>query len=146
MKYRYPLQKLVDLKANEKSHAEFLLSKAVVRLQEEQASLHRLHGERRAVEDAVWDSASGATTISELMQAQSYLLHLDQQIQRKHEDVLSAEQGVSRMQESLNGKVIEEKVWNKAKERAFDRFMTVVRKKEQDELDEIASVRRLETI
>jgi flagellar protein FliJ len=146
MRFQYSMQKLVDLKSNEKAHAEWMLSKAIGQLHEEENNLNQLVTLKDSMQDNIMGQAAKTTTVAELVQLQSYVVHLDQQIHRKHQDVLFAKQQVTDRQENLTEKMKEEKVWTKAKERAYEKFMTIVRKKEQEEMDEIASVRRVETI
>lgn len=45
MKFQFPLQKIVDLKGNEKTQAEWILSQALSTLREEEQFLHELNEE-----------------------------------------------------------------------------------------------------
>jgi flagellar protein FliJ len=146
VRFHYSMQKLVDLKSNEKAHAEWMLSKAIGQLHEEESSLSHLVTMKDSMQNHLLGQAARTTTVAELIQMQEYVIHLNNQIHRKHQDVLFAKQMVTDRQESLTEKMKEEKVWAKAKERAYEKYMTIVRKKEQEEMDEIASVRRVETI
>jgi hypothetical protein len=82
MRFRYSFQKIVDLKANEKTQAEWVLSGAVGRLREEEESLSTLYVEKNQIETQL-SSASQMTTASELMVYQNYLDHLDNRIGTK---------------------------------------------------------------
>jgi flagellar protein FliJ len=146
MKFRYSMQKLVDLKKNEKSHAEWMLSKAIGQLHEEESHLEHLEKVQRSTQDKLLGLASQTTTAAQLSLMQDYVSFMNHQIDRKHQDVQYARQQVTDRQVQLTEKVKEEKVWEKAKQRAYEKFALIVQKKEQDEMDEIASIRRMETI
>lgn len=146
MRFRYPLQKLVDLKKNEKEQAEWMLSEALSRCRHEERLLTDLESERQSVNSEIEHAASKSTTISQIQMLQGYLQHLDQRIRLKMEDLISARSDVAYKQQTLTSKVMEEKVWAKAKEKAQRQFVSIVQKKEQDELDEIALTRRAQMI
>jgi flagellar FliJ protein len=67
-------------------------------------------------------------------------------IRLKSRDVEGARTDVTDKQFVLSGKMMEEKVWTKAKEKAQLQFTAILMKKEQEELDEIALNRRIQTI
>lgn len=146
MKFRYSFQKIVDLKTNEKTQAEWILSGAVVRLKEEEESLTNLFSEKDEIRRRLDDSTLVKTTASELAVYQHYLNHLDNRIKRKTDDVRHAEVNVMQKREDLSSKMIEEKVWNKARERAYSQYQALMQKKEQEALDEMASNRHKQTI
>jgi flagellar FliJ protein len=146
MRFRYPLQKLVDLKTNEKEQAEWMLSEAVGQLQQEQQALTELEAELARVGEELAHASIHRTTISQMQLLQHYSQHLEQQIRLKTKDVDRAQANVTDKQQVLTGKMMEEKVWTKAKEKAQLQFTAIVMKKEQEELDEIALNRRVQTI
>ncbi|TNJ64295.1 flagellar export protein FliJ [Paenibacillus hemerocallicola] len=146
MRFRYPLQKLVDLKTNEKEQAEWMLSEAVGQLQQEQQALTELEEELARVGEELAYASIHRTTISQMQLLQHYSQHLEQQIRLKTKDVDRAQANVTDKQHVLTGKMMEEKVWTKAKEKAQLQFTAIVMKKEQEELDEIALNRRVQTI
>lgn len=137
--FRYALQKIVDLKGNEKTQAEWLLSKAVFRLREEQDSLGRLESEKEMWLNGI--HASQSQTVSDLQTAQEYVSHLNRRILNKHLDVNNASQQVASSQDRLTGKMKDEKIWSNAKERAMHQFTERMRKQEQEALDELAVMR-----
>lgn len=141
MNFRYALQKIVDLKSNEKTQAEWLLSSAVSQLREEESSLSELCIERQGIENLLIDASIGSTTASELMLFQNYLTHMDRRIDAKLDDVRSAEEHVTTSRTHLSEKAVEEKVWFRARDKARDVFVAESLKKEQNELDEMAITR-----
>lgn len=142
MRFHYAFQQIVDLKSGEKTQAEWRLSEAVQRLSEEEKNLHRLFAEREGLLNLADAEVSRCTTASRLMQLQTYLQHIDREIAGRRENVRIAERDVTERRQGLSQKSLEEKVWLKARERAYHRHVSLLRKKEQDELDEMASVRR----
>ncbi|GJM75556.1 hypothetical protein HMSSN036_77720 [Paenibacillus macerans] len=60
MKFRYVYQKVLDLKSNEKTQAEWMLSAAVGELQSEQRSLEQLFEEQARTASAIQDEMETA--------------------------------------------------------------------------------------
>jgi flagellar protein FliJ len=139
--FRYPLQKIVDLKANEKTQAEWILSQAIGILQEEEHSLNSLHSERGEIHANLTSAVVTTANISQLRIYQNYMSHLETQITKKTKDVQRAEQNVVHKKGHLSDKMIDEKVWSKAKEKAKTNFDAFERTKEQQILDEMATIR-----
>lgn len=140
MRFNYSFQKIVDLKSNEKTQAEWVLSGAIGRLREEEESLTTLFSEKSHVESELC-SAARQTTASELMSYQYYLEHLNHRIQHKTADVRHAEKNVVEKRSILSSKMVEEKVWDQARYRAYMLHQYMELKKEQDVLDEMATMR-----
>jgi flagellar FliJ protein len=140
-KYRYPYQKIVDLKSSEKTQAEWLLAAAVGKLEQEERTLARLQEERSAWLDRLQREAEGGASLAELQMMQSYVDYLNAAIHKQQENVQQARAEKERRRAALADRMIDEKVWLKAKERDFRNFMQMRQRTEQNELDEIASVR-----
>lgn len=88
-------------------------------------------------------SSENSTTISQMLVMQHYVNHLNRQISLKTTDVKQAQRQVEQKQQVLTDKMLDEKVWSKAREKAFEAHTAQSLKKEQEELDELASVRFL---
>ncbi|OUM96980.1 MAG: flagellar export protein FliJ [Thermobacillus sp. ZCTH02-B1] len=140
-KYRYPYQKIVDLKSSEKTQAEWLLAAAVGKLEQEERTLERLEEERAAWLGRMQTEAASGASLAEIQMMQSYIEYLDAAIRRQQENVRLAREEKERRREHLADRMIDEKVWLKARERDFRHFMLMQQRSEQNELDEIASVR-----
>jgi flagellar export protein FliJ len=139
--FRYAYQKIVDLKSSEKTQAEWQLSSAIGALQAEELSLAELQMKRREWEKKQHENAHIAVSLAELQLMQHYLEYLDSCIASKLTDVKQAERKVEDNRSNLAERMKDEKVWLKAKEHAKDRFRHVMQIKEQNELDEMATVR-----
>lgn len=141
MRFRYHFQKIVDLKSNEKTQAEWILSQAIEKLREEESNLTDLENAKFGMQEELQKVSTNCTTVSNLMLLQSYVDHIEQRIQEKHLDLQSAKTVVQKRQEVLTDKMLEEKVWMKAKEKAYQKFSLQMLKKEQEELDEMVTNR-----
>lgn len=140
-KYRYPYQKIVDLKSSEKTQAEWLLAAAIGRLEQEERTLARLQEELAAWHARLQSEAESGASLAELQMMQSYMEYLNVAIRKQRENVQCALAEKERCREALADRMIDEKVWLKAKERAFQHFRLAQQRAEQNEIDEIASVR-----
>jgi flagellar FliJ protein len=141
MSFRYPLQKIVDLKGSEKSMAEWEYAAALGKLRNEEELLQHLYDERHEIERQLQETSVRPTPLTRLLSMQRYIEILDERIQRQHEGVRAAELLVRKRQGHLTDKMVDEKVWLNARDRALERFRIDRLAKEQNELDEIAIVR-----
>src|SRR5690554_713572 len=141
MKFRYPFQKVVDLKNNERTQAEWMLSEALGKLQKEENSLQELHAKKDVLGKNLSQASSNSAKIFELQVFQEYLSYVDLQIQTKHKDIQKAQHQVTDKKDDLSDKMLDEKVWTKSKEKAYSQYMALTLKKEQEQLDELATMR-----
>ena len=139
--FQYAYQKIVDLKSSEKTQAEWLLSAAFGKLQSEEATLESLLKERELWLGRLQEASLTSVPLSELLIMQHYVDYIDSSIASKRIDVRKAQQYVDDSRSVLSDKMKDEKVWQKSKERAHDRFRVMTQMKEQYELDELATVR-----
>lgn len=141
MRFRYHLQKIVDLKSSEKEQAEWVLSDAMSRLKLEEQSLEQLYETRRKVEQTVSEAIASRTSAAELSMLQDYLQHIDHLIDNRREAVQQVKQEVAVKSEQLVNKMKDEKKWLKVRERSYAAFRAEFFRQEQIVLDEIAAVR-----
>lgn len=141
MRFHYAFQNIVNLKGNEKTQAEWLLSNAIAKLQEEEQSLHEYENIRRDMTDQLQSEVENAASVAKIREIQSFVEHLDQCIIKKNLDVRKANVVVRKSQSHLTDKMLDEKVWMKSREKAKDKFQHETLLREQNELDEIATVR-----
>ena len=139
--FHYSFQKVVDLKSSQKTQAEWLLSDALTALSVEEMSLRELMLAKEEWDEKLQRSAQQAIPLSEVRMIGQYLEHLQTCIDKKRLDVKQAERVVERNRSQLADKVKDEKVWLKAKDHAWDKFRHALQLKEQNELDEMATVR-----
>jgi flagellar FliJ protein len=143
MRFRYAFQQIVDLKNNERTQAEWVLSEAIGHLRSEESSLQQLEAQMERSRQELSGEMEKVTTISQMQVMQQYVNHLNRQISKKNDDVRHAERHVEQKQQVLQDKMVDEKVWTQARDKAYHAHAVLTLKKEQAELDEIASVRFL---
>lgn len=141
MKFRYHFQKVVDLKSNEKTQAEWMLSTAIGKLQTEEEHLLQLLNNKQEAIEGIQSATVAKASVSSLQEMQRYIHHLDECISRKSNDVKHAQVNVQRNQTFLNGKMVDEKVWLEARGKAKLKFQQEMLLREQNDLDEMATVR-----
>ncbi|MEX1030995.1 MAG: flagellar export protein FliJ [Paenibacillaceae bacterium] len=141
MKFRFPLQKIVDLKGNEKTQAEWLLSQALSKLRDEEQFLLELFDEIAKHQAQLSRSAETPISIVDIQFIQGYITHLEKRIERKQAEVQDARVNVQGKQSLLMDRSVDEKVWMKAREKAFNLFTATSLKKDQQDMDEMASSR-----
>ncbi|MCQ6557918.1 flagellar export protein FliJ [Paenibacillus mendelii] len=140
-KFQYTYQKIVDLKSSEKTQAEWLLSSAVSKLNAEEMTLENLLKERSDWLEKLQEASEKVVSLSSIRVVQLYLEFIESSIAQKRSDVRLAKQEVESSRSHLTDRMMDEKVWLKAKDHARDRFRFVALAKEQNELDEMATVR-----
>ncbi|MBT2283184.1 flagellar export protein FliJ [Paenibacillus polymyxa] len=141
MKFRYHFQKVVDLKSNEKTQAEWMLSTAIGKLQTEEEHLIQLLNDKSNLIGIIQSATENTASVNSLQEMQRYVHHLDECISRKNSDVKHAQVNVQQNQTFLNGKLIDEKVWLGARDKAKIKFQQEMLLREQNDLDEMATVR-----
>lgn len=141
MKFRFPLQKIVDLKGNEKTQAEWLLSQALSKLRDEEQFLQGLNDEISRQHERLSRSSENPIPIVDIQFIQAYIIHLKKQIEHKRVDVQNAQVNVQGKQSKLMDRSVDEKVWIKAREKALNLFTATSLKKDQQDMDEMASNR-----
>jgi len=140
VRFHYPFQKVVDLKESEKTQAEWVLSASIGKLQQVTSVLHQLEVEKENALESIQE-ATMACCVSSLQSMQSYLSRIEQSIRHQLKDVQVAKTDVERNQLHLTDKMKDEQVWQQARERAKERFRYEMQIREQNELDEMATVR-----
>lgn len=141
MKFHYNFQKVVDLKGNERTQAEWMLSNALGELEAQEKSLAELTEQRNKMLLHLQEAAEQCSSMNKIRELQDYVDFLDNCIVRKHQQINAAHQEVVRKQDELNEKAVDEKVWLKAREKALSLFQHNMNLREQNDLDEMATVR-----
>ncbi|OME89557.1 MULTISPECIES: flagellar export protein FliJ [Paenibacillus] len=141
MKFQYAFQKIVDLKSNEKTQAEWMLSSAIGKLQAEEKNLNELYEMRDQMYRAQQEVASRCVPVAEIRNIQVYAEYLEECIERKRDDIRIAHVNVTKKQKVLSDKMLDEKVWLKARDKSQEKFRHESLLREQNELDEMATVR-----
>ncbi|SFE16480.1 flagellar FliJ protein [Paenibacillus algorifonticola] len=139
--FRYSYQKIVDLKTSEKTQAEWILSSSIGELQAAELTVEQLRESREEWEQKQHQSSQSGVSLAELQTIQQYVDYLDSCIEAKLLEVKRAQKVVEQNRIKLSDKMQDEKVWLKAKDNEKERFRYAMQLKEQNELDEMATVR-----
>ncbi|AJY76568.1 flagellar export protein FliJ [Paenibacillus beijingensis] len=139
--FKYAYQKIVDLKKSETTQAEWLLSSAIGKLKEEEQTLSRLQTERDTWEKRLEELSCAGSPLIQLQTIQSYLDYLHSCIEDKCREIRFAAHEVETSRSRLADRMTDEKVWLKTKEKALSGFRKEMLAREQNELDEMASIR-----
>ncbi|WP_274361481.1 flagellar export protein FliJ [Paenibacillus thermotolerans] len=142
MRFAYPLQKIVDLKANEKKQAESSLSQAISFLNEEERKRDELSQAKLSLQEQLTGENAEKLAVSEMMLIQQYIDHLDDQIRKTGMSIVQAERAVESRRQQLTERMVDEKVWVKAREKAHSAHKERVEKQSQNQLDDLALARR----
>lgn len=118
-----------------------MLSSALGELQTQEKDLVELMELRNETLLALQAAAERRTPMAAIREMQDYVDYLDNCITRKQGEISQAHQEVSRKQENLNSKALDEKVWLKARDKALGIFQQNLNLREQNELDEMVTVR-----
>jgi flagellar FliJ protein len=141
MKFQYKLQKVLDFKTNEKKQAEHLLSRSIgemARLEREHADLL---SEKLRVQEELAEQAGIKRTAAEMLSLQYYVDALDERIRMVKRKMALAERQVEEHRSQLKERTVEEKVWLKAREKAYELYRAEAGKRAQAETDEMALMR-----
>lgn len=141
MRFAYPFQKIVDLKMTEKKQAESVLSQAIGYLASKEQQLMQALAEKLQVQEQLAAGAGTSLQASELSLKQQYVDYLEARIRAAQIEIRSAEHQVETRRLELNEKTVDQKVWLKAREKAFLTHRLEAGKKSQNELDDIVSAR-----
>lgn len=139
--FQYSFQKILDLKSNTKRQSEWILAEAMGKLQTAEQSLSELLQERDHTARQIHEMTVKCASVFELQWSQQYLYGLDERIGLAEGHVKSAKHHVHVRQKELEAKMIDEKVWSKAREKAEAVFKHEALVAEQYEMDEMATVR-----
>ncbi|TCZ80231.1 flagellar export protein FliJ [Paenibacillus albiflavus] len=141
MAFNYAFQQIVNLKSSQKTQAEWHLVDSIGRLRSEEHTLNDLYHLKIELSEMITNVVTETVSISHMVLLQEYSEHLDQQITNKRQDVQAAQQVVTEKQEILTERMVDEKVWSKAREKAFQNYTALLLHKEQNALDEMATNR-----
>lgn len=141
MKFKYPLQKIVDLKGSEKSMAEWEYAAALGKLRTEEERFEELRRHREETMRRLAEQTLRPTPLAEIQRLQSEIEWLDQRMKHQRAEVRKAEELSALRQRKLADKMVDEKVWLKARDKAYEQFRSETLAREQNELDEMAIMR-----
>lgn len=140
MTYRFPLQRVLDVKEKEKQQAQQDLGLSLQVQQDVEEKMSELSEKRTSTQARMLQPNRGCKA-SDLHEHQRYISYLDQQILRLQKNLLQTKLEVEKQQGILIEKSREERVWQSWKQELHIRHQREALKQEQDMLDELASIR-----
>lgn len=140
MRFQFPLQRVLDVKEKEKQQAQQELGTSLKKQHEAETNMMLLNQKREDVQASMLQQNSGWKA-SRLHEYQNYITYLDQQMVSLQSTLVQTKIEVEKKQGILVEKSKEERVWQGWKQELFQRHQQEVLKKEQEMLDEMASVR-----
>lgn len=138
MKFRYVYEQIVNLKVNETNQARWKLSTALSQYEQEQNVLQALLKQKDELQSHIHKQTLSGASVTELQSLYAYLEFLENSIRSQSDNVSHAANQVKDTKQTLQHRMIDEKKWNKSKEKAYRSFLSEFYKKEQEELDEMA--------
>ncbi|RKD24201.1 flagellar export protein FliJ [Ammoniphilus oxalaticus] len=140
MTFIFPLQKVLDVKEKEKQQAQQELGFSLKKQLDIEENMNALAQRRASLESRMLQVNQGFRAC-ELLDQQRYLTFLDEKMDRLQNNLRQTVKEVEIKQTVLSEKSVDEKVWQNWKQELRERHQQAVRKQEQDELDEIATIR-----
>ncbi|MFK3961011.1 flagellar export protein FliJ [Pseudalkalibacillus hwajinpoensis] len=140
-RFQFPFQRILDVKENEKSQAQLEMAESLkvqVDLERSVSSLEQqIYAMRLRLEQRQLDGLS----ITDLLKEEEHIAYLERQLQQKKNELMQAENQVSEQKDTLASKVKEEKTWQSIKETRKEEFQRDMQILEQNELDDLTTVR-----
>lgn len=141
MKFIYSFQKVLDVKTIEKKQAESMLAEAVGAAAAAERELSEWMVAKHRMQQQLSEDTQRGRPMAGLIEGQQYVEFIDARIQAAKRSLHQAEKRASELRDALVDRTVDEKVWLKAKDKAFDAFRAKVERTAQHELDEIATMR-----
>ncbi|WP_255436011.1 flagellar export protein FliJ [Pseudalkalibacillus hwajinpoensis] len=139
--FQFPFQRILDVKENEKAQAQLEMAevlKVQVDLERAISSLEQeIYSMRGRLEQRQLDGLS----ITELLRGEEHIAYLERQIQEQKNQLKLINIQLSSQQDALAAKVKEEKTWQSIKETRKEEFHRDLQILEQNELDDLNTVR-----
>ncbi|WP_098445468.1 flagellar export protein FliJ [Bacillus sp. es.036] len=129
------------MKENEKSQAQLEMAESLkvqVDLEQEAHQLEEdIHSKRLRLEQRQLEGLP----IIELLKEEEHMAYLEKQLEQKRKQLSQVEHKVNEQQDTLASKVREEKTWQSIKETRKEEFYHDMKMIEQNELDDLNTVR-----
>ena len=138
-KFQFSFQKILDLKEKNREQEEWNYARLLQLLSEEKNKLLHFSNSKQEQQKIMLDEQINGVSIIEINQKQLYVNYLDQSINNQKEKIKNVERSIKKKQIELLDLKIDEKKWNKLKEKKFEEFSLKSNQIEQNELDEIAN-------
>ena len=129
------------MKENEKSQAQLEMAESLKVQVDLEHSTHRLEEEIHSIRIRLEHRQLEGLPIIELLKEEEHIAYLEKQLEQKRNQLSQIEHKVSEQQDTLASKVREEKTWQSIKETRKEEYYHDMKMIEQNELDDLNTVR-----
>ncbi|MCD8501827.1 MAG: flagellar biosynthesis chaperone FliJ [Bacillaceae bacterium] len=146
MPFRFTLQKILDVKENEKIRAEKDFSEATRQFEEVATKLYTLLKKKEDYESTYYEKVGQGMIVSEIQQSHSLLEKLQRQIDQYQLFTQRARENMNRKQEVFLEKAVECKKYEKMKELRYEEYVEDGKRQEKILMDEISVQQFFQTV
>lgn len=139
MGFTYKFQRILTLREREKDEAIIAYEKAVRKFEEVAEKLYHLLKKKETLEEDRLDKIQRGLSVQELRLHQEFINNLEVEINILQQAVIRARQAMQYEQKRLLDKNIEVKKLEILKEKEYEKYLHLLEKEEEKQLDEIAS-------
>lgn len=138
-RFRYGLQKVLNIKQKMEDQARQNFSAARMLLDEEEGRLAALYGRKREYEDQARQLLSGTLNVREIEDTQNAILSMDGFIAEQQKQVEKARRGLEEARKRMTEAMQERKTQETLREKAFEQFLREENRAESKVIDELTS-------
>ena len=139
-RFRFSLQRLLDVKGIRKKQEVVILSSLRKREVELVREIEQLNRKIKGVMDKISVMERGIFKISDIQQCSHFMEFLGNELSRKGRELKELRAEIAKKAEEVKKLYREELVLQKLKDRRYLEFLKEEERKEQKELDEIATI------
>ncbi|WP_371017952.1 flagellar export protein FliJ [Pseudalkalibacillus sp. JSM 102089] len=139
--FHFPFQRILDVKENEKSQAQLEMAESLKAQVDIERSLRDLEQAVLSMRQRLEERQQEGVSIIDLLKEEEHITYLEGQLHQKRNQLIQVEHQVSEQQDTLASKVREEKTWQSIKETRKEEFYHDMKMIEQNELDDLNTVR-----
>ncbi len=138
MSFEYSLQKVMDVKEQEKFQSQLYYKEAIGQFEQVATKLYHSLKRKESLEAKAREQITAGVTIFELQQHQSELLRLQQEINQLQRQTQQAREQMNIRQRDLVDKSVEAKKFEKMKQLGREEFEQEQHRLETNEMDELS--------
>ncbi|MBP5198108.1 MAG: flagellar export protein FliJ [Lachnospiraceae bacterium] len=138
-KFVFPLQNVLNVKAQMERLAKQDFSSARAALNKEEEKLKKIHERKAYYENRAKELLQGTLDVLEIEANKNAIITMENLSLEQKRNVEIAEDNLEKARKALEDVMIERKTYETLKERAFENFKREVNRQEQKEVDELTS-------
>lgn len=138
MSHLVSLEKILNVRENEKKHAQIAHHQSIKSFEEVATRLYTLLRKKESAEDSYESALQSITTITEIKQQALYIEQLNKRILKLQEDVNQARSTMERKEQALTHAHIEVKKFEKIIEHRHEQLKEVQLKQDNATMNEVS--------